>query len=87
MRLSKKQKAIMRTVLSLTEVKENGEIYYPDINDIVSEVAYEVSKPAMVFSLRFLIRKGLLEKKSLIVRKQQHRRPYAPTDIAFRMHF
>ena len=87
MRITRKQKLIMRTIIAETKVSDDGEVFYPDISIIRESLPYEVTKQALVFSLRYLIQKGLLEKKNRELRGSKSKTPYAPTVLALSSYF
>jgi predicted transcriptional regulator len=78
MNMTSKQRQITDTV-----IKGNPDGSWLDIDQLVENVPYETSKDSMHFSLRALIKKGLIEKKDLELRRGQERRIIAPTSLAY----
>lgn len=74
MYLTTKQMQIMATV-----VRANPDGSYLDMDQIVEKVPYETTKQSMQFSIRALIKKGLLEKKTNEVRRSRSHIIISPT--------
>lgn len=74
MYLTQKQIQIMATI-----VKANPDGSYLDLDQLVENLPYRTTKESMHFSLRALIKKGLLEKKPQEVRRGRVRNIIAPT--------
>ncbi len=81
MRLTKKQRQIMDVVLNEPVLGE--ECRWNDVHLICEKVPYEVSKHAMMFSLRYLVSKGMLIKTAEIKRRERWVIPYEPTNLAY----
>lgn len=81
MRLTAKQRQIMEVVMN--ETVDCEESKWNDVYLICDKVPYEVSKDAMMYSLRYLIRKGLLSKTERIKRRQRLVTVYVPTNLAY----
>lgn len=52
-----------------------------DLDQLIQRVNYKVTKQAMQFSLRFLLRKGYITKGPMEVRRKKLRRTYAVTSM------
>lgn len=76
--LTAKQQEIMDAVLRLT-----GRGEFPDMDELLDAVSYKCSKQAMQFSVRYLARHGLLEKKEPELRRGRRRAVIAPTKLAY----
>lgn len=74
MRLTAKQIELLSVI-----VRGNGPGQPCDIDEIVERVRYETTKQSLQFSIRALIKHGLIEKKDLEKRRGRSRRPIAAT--------
>lgn len=69
-----KQTTILNTI-----VKGNPDGTFQDLDQILEALPYDTTKSSIQFSLRALIKKGLVEKGELRFRDGQHRRVIKPT--------
>ena len=67
----------------MIEATDDGDVIYPDATMIREAVAYDVTKQSLIFSLRFLCKRGLLMKTEKIMQRQRWVVPYAPTEFSF----
>jgi len=63
-------------------VNDEGEFTYLDMDQLLDAISYETSKQSMTFSIRFLIKKGLVEKQPSELRRKRVRVPFSPTKYA-----
>jgi predicted transcriptional regulator len=52
---------------------------FPDMNELLEAVPYECSKQALQFSIRYLEKHGMLERRDTELRRGRKRRVVAPT--------
>lgn len=76
--LTKKQIYILFTL-----VKGNDDGSFLDIDQLLENLPYETTKESIQFSIRALVKHGLIEKKPTETRRGRKRRPLAPTLVGF----
>lgn len=72
--LTDKQAEILKHV-----VKGNPDGSFVDLDQLLDRLSYKPSKDALHFSLRFMVNRGLIEKKDTELRRGAKRRVVAPT--------
>lgn len=86
MRLTIKQTQIMTVVLAGNDNEEGVTISWCDMQELIERLPYTVTRDALQFSLRYLEKKGLLDRKhSAELRRHRRRTLYVPTNLAFDM--
>ena len=80
MQLTPKQTQITDTI-----IKGNPDGTWVDMDQLLENLPYRTSKSSMQFSIRYLIEKGVLEKRDCELRRGQARRVYAPTALAYEL--
>lgn len=80
MRLTKKQLSL---IAAIQKGGERGEL--PDLNQILQNLNYETSKQSLQFSIRALVRKGVIEKRELEARRGQQRRVLSLTAAGYQI--
>jgi hypothetical protein len=78
--LSQKQIWIMKTVC-----KGGAEGDFLDLDELLKNLPYRTTKQSLQFSIRALIRRGLIEKKDREIRRGRKRRVLAPTVIGMNL--
>lgn len=78
--LSDKQIALMIAV-----AKGDGAGDFADIDQVLERLPYKTSKQSLQFSIRSLLKRGLLERKPIEVRRGRARRPLALTPRGYSM--
>jgi hypothetical protein len=78
--LTEKQKQITNLVIT-----GNPDGSFCDLDEIRERLSYTPSKEALQFSIRYLVRKGVIEKRPLESRRGQKRRVIAPSPLAYRL--
>lgn len=76
--LSRKQWEIIDAIM-----RGNTDGSWLDFDQLLEKMSYGPSKPSMHFSLRALIKRGLIENAPHEVRRKQSRRILAPTTLAY----
>ena len=82
-RLSKKQRQILETLCVGNRDESGATVSWLDLDQLVERVPYEVKKPAMNFSVRYLADKGMLTKGQKEIRRSKKRSVIIPTQLAF----
>lgn len=80
MNITDKQLMIMDVI-----IKGNPDGEPCDLDQLIERVPYEVSKPAIQFSIRYLIQKGLLRKLDRELRRGKSRVILGATKEAFQL--
>jgi hypothetical protein len=80
--LTTKQLHIMRIVLAGNGI-EDGKFVPIDLDQLIERVTYAPTKEAMQFSVRFLVKKGMMFKSGFANRRGRKRVLYTPTEEAF----
>lgn len=84
MKLTAKQHQIMDVAMKGNQTERGVTISWCDIQQIRDRLPYKASREAVICSLRFLEKKGLLEIRSRSeVRGGRRRTLYVPTNLAF----
>lgn len=84
MRLTKKQKELMSILLEGNKNENDVTVSWCDVYQILDRTSYEASREAIICSMRFLEKKGLVERKSYAeVRNNRRKTVYIPTNFAF----
>ena len=78
-RFTRKQVDVLECVL---KGAENGD--FIDTDQLIEKLSYNVSKGSIQFTIRFLVKRGLIEKKPRQVRRGRLRAIYALTPEALR---
>lgn len=78
-RFTAKQVDILECIL---KGADNGD--FIDTDQLLEKVSYNVSKGSLQFSIRFLVKRGLVEKKPREIRRGRKRAVYALTPDALR---
>lgn len=78
--MSQKQVAIMRAIM-----RGNTEGDFLDLDELLTVLPYSTSKQSLQFSIRALIKHGLVEKKPEELRRGRLRRVLAPTLLAYEL--
>lgn len=73
----------MMMILELV-MKRNEDGSLKDLDQLIKEVDYDVTKQAIQHTIRFLINKGMMEKAGLQSRRGKSRVVYRATDLAYR---
>lgn len=76
--MTPKQIEIMRCIL-----RGNAEGDFLDLDELVEALPYVTTKQSLQFSIRALVKHGLVEKKEGEIRRQRRRRVLAPTILAY----
>lgn len=76
--LSKKQRQILDVL-----IRGNPDGSWVDLDQLLERLPYKTTKPSIQYSIRILIRKGMLERKSIELRRGHYRRLLAPTMKAY----
>ena len=82
--LTTKQYKILTVLCHGNGKDENGKFIPCDLDELLERVAYDVTKPAMQFSIRALINRGLIEKGSE-TRRGAKRVTYIPSRQCMQM--
>jgi hypothetical protein len=82
MRLTKKQKIILREICEGNRDKYDKWVSWCDQRQICDRVSYEPSKDAMKCSVRFLVNKKMVIKAPLEKRRTSWVAPLVPTELA-----
>lgn len=82
MKLSRKQKAIMRCLVDGYINPETDKKEWLDMSLLVDAVPYETTKDSMHFSIRHLMRRGLVERGARTKRRGRLVKPLIPTNLA-----
>lgn len=77
--LSPKAFEVVRVIM-----RGNPDGSWVDLDQLLERLSYKPSKQSMQFTLRALIKRGLIEKKPEELRREAYRRVLAPTAKAFR---
>lgn len=84
MRLTKKQKELMTIILDGNKNETGVTISWCDVYQILDRTSYEASREAIICSMRFLEKKGLIERRHFAeIRKNRRKTVYIPTNFAF----
>src|SRR5690554_1562181 len=83
MKLTKKQHQIMDVIMKGNVDEDNYTISWVDLDQLVERLPYKTSKDSIIFSIRALIAKGLVEKGARELRRGRVRGTLVPTDLAF----
>ncbi|CCG43279.1 hypothetical protein [Magnetospirillum molischianum] len=78
--MSQKQIAIIRAIM-----RGNAEGDFVDLDELLKLLPYTTTKQSLQFSIRALIKHGLIEKRPREVRRGRARRVLAPTLLAYRL--
>ncbi len=84
MHLTKKQIAVMRTIVN-GYLDEEGDHQWLDLDQLLNRLPYETSKQSMQFTLRTLTKKYGLVTRQLETRRGRRRRIVMPTPAALRI--
>ena len=76
--LTTKQTQIMDSIL-----RGNPDGSWMDFDELIAALPYKTTKDSMHFSIRALVKHGLIDKKPLEFRRGQERRVLAPTGRAY----
>lgn len=76
-----KQMAIMK-VLVVGNGWENGEFIPCDLNQLLERLEYRTTKASIQFSIRKLIKRGMIVKGDIVMRRGMHMRVLFPTKAA-----
>ncbi|BBI61688.1 hypothetical protein [Vreelandella sulfidaeris] len=74
-RLTAKQTQIITTIHAHQQAKEED----IDFDQLLAELPYETSKESMQFSIRALIKKGMVSKGNSVTRRGRSRRTFSIT--------
>ncbi len=80
MHLTSKQLNVLGVIVNGNGT-QNGVFIPCDLDQIIERVEYKPTKAAIHFSIRNLIRKGLIEKVSTELRRDRRRVIIAPTEL------
>lgn len=72
----------MLMILELVMAR-NGDGSLKDLDQLIEEVDYDVTKQAIQHTIRFLIRKGMMEKAGTEKRRGRRRQTYRATALAY----
>ena len=78
MRFTEKQCQIMMTLL-----KGNDDGTFLDIDQLLDALPYETTKQSLQFSIRALVKHGMVNKIERQVRRSRNRTVLAPTGLAY----
>lgn len=81
--LTRKQRQIMLLILAGNVSEDGVTVEWLDIDQLLSRLSYETSKESIQFSIRALVKKGLVEKGEPELRRSRVRRILKPTNLAF----
>ena len=73
----------MMMILELV-MKRNSDGSLKDLDQLIEEVDYEVTKQAIQHTIRFLIRKNMMVKAGLVKRRGKSRVVYRATELAYK---
>lgn len=79
--MTHKQIQIMTIVIAGNGVDADGKFVPADIDQLLERLPYKTTKDSMHFSLRALMRRGMIEKGEVEARRGRKRRPIVPTDL------
>lgn len=65
-------------------MRGNSDGSWVDLDQLIERLSYKPSKQSIQFSIRCLVKRGLIEKKDTEYRRGMSRRILAPTAKAFR---
>jgi len=80
MNMTEKQMQIMRVVL-----RGNEDGSFCDMDELLKRLPYKVSKMALQFSIRALIKNGLLIKQERELRRGRRRVVFSATELGFQL--
>ena len=84
MRMTDKQMTIMKVVMTGNVDEDGTTISWCDIHEVRERLPYSASREAVMCSLKFLERKGMVEVRPRAeVRDGRRRTLYLPTNLAF----
>lgn len=78
--MTNKQIAIMQAL-----IRGNPDGSFLDLDELLTALTYETTKQSLQFSIRALVKHGLIEKKGLELRRGHQRRVLAPTPRTFEL--
>lgn len=81
--VTRKQRQIMEPILKGNVNPDGITVEWLDMDQLLERIPYETSKQSLQFSIRFLIKKGFVEKGETEVRRGRKRRILKPTNYAF----
>lgn len=79
--MTQKQYAIMTVICQGDGKDGEGKFVAIDIDQLLERIPYKTTKDSMHFSLRALMRRGLLKKGDIRPRNGRHRRTLVATDL------
>lgn len=85
--ISPKQISIVEVVIAGNGKNEYGKFVPCDLDQIIERINYQVGKEAIQFSIRTLIRRGLIEKTGTENRRERRRVLISPTMAGKRFFF
>ena len=81
MKLTRKQREILKIVLEGNVSEKNGRFCDADIDEILERLPYKTTKQSLQFSLRSLVAKKMVEKGECECRRGRSRRTFSPTEM------
>lgn len=79
--MTQKQIQIMKLVVAGNGLNEKGELIPVDLNELLERLPYKTSKDSMHFSIRALMRRGMLFKAGLERRRNRMHLVLLPTKL------
>ena len=83
MKLSDKQRMVLETIMRGHQNEEGVVVDWLDINEVVEAVPYKVTKDALQFTVRTLLKKKLIYRTKRIMRRHRWVTLLVPTDLAY----
>ena len=81
-KLTKKQRQIMEVIIKGNRCDEPANFSWVDMDQLLERLPYDTTKDSMHFSIRALVKRGLVEKGPTELRRGRKRRTFVPTSLA-----